>query len=35
MAAAMGIDPERLYNIEDGTAAWIEKDHPTSHGSDS
>ena len=34
MAAAMGIDTERLYNIEDGTAAWIEKDKPTSYGSD-
>ena len=34
MAAAMGIDSERLYNIEDGTPAWIEKGHPTSHGAD-
>ena len=34
MAAAMGIDSERLYNVEDGTGAWIEKEHPTSYGSD-
>lgn len=34
MAAAMGIDPESLYNIEDGTPTWVEKGHPTSYGSD-
>ena len=34
MAAAMGLDPERLYNIEDGTPTWIERGHPTSYGSD-
>jgi rhodanese-related sulfurtransferase len=34
MAAAMGIDQERLYNIEDGTPAWIEKKYPTSYGSE-
>ena len=34
MAAAMGIDSERLYNIEEGTAIWIEKNYPTSYGSD-
>ena len=34
MAAAMGLDSERLYNIEEGTAAWIEGNHPTSYGSD-
>ena len=34
MAAAMGIDTENLYNIEDGTPAWVEKGHPTSYGSD-
>ena len=34
MAAAMGYDTEKLYNIEDGTPAWVEKGHPTSHGSD-
>ena len=34
MAAAMGYDTELLYNIDDGTPAWIEKGHPTSYGSD-
>ena len=34
MAAAMGIDSERLFNIEEGTAAWIEKGHPTSYGAE-
>ena len=34
MAAAMGIDGERLYNIENGTGAWIEKGNPTSYGAD-
>ena len=34
MAAAMGIDSERLYNVEDGTGAWIEKGNPTSYGAD-
>ena len=34
MAAAMGIDPENLYNIEDGTPVWIEKGHLTSYGSE-
>jgi rhodanese-related sulfurtransferase len=32
MAAAMGIDTEKLYNIEDGTGPWIEKGYPTSYG---
>ena len=32
MAAAMGLPAERLYNIEDGTPAWIEKGLPTSYG---
>ncbi len=35
MAAAMGIDSERLFNIEEGTAAWVEGGHPTSYGADS
>ncbi len=35
MAAAMGVDSENLYNIEDGTPAWIEKGYPTSYGADS
>ena len=34
MAAAMGLDSDNLYNIEEGTATWIEKGHPTSQGSD-
>ena len=34
MAAAMGIDSENLYNIEDGTPTWVEKGHPTSYGAD-
>ena len=34
MAGAMGIDPENLYNVEDGTGAWIDKGLPTSYGSD-
>ena len=32
MAAAMDIDVERLFNIEDGTAAWIEKGLPSEQG---
>ena len=34
MAAAMGIDTERLYNIEAGTDAWIQAGNPTSYGAD-
>ena len=34
MAAAMGIDSERLYNIEDGSDAWTKKGLPTSYGSE-
>jgi rhodanese-related sulfurtransferase len=34
MAAAMGIDSERLFNIEDGTPTWVKKGHPSSVGSD-
>ncbi len=34
MAAAMGYETEKLYNIEEGTAAWIEKGKPTSYGED-
>ena len=34
MAGAMGIDPENLYNIEDGTPGWIEQGLPTSYGAD-
>ena len=32
MAAAMGLETERLYNIEDGTPAWIQKSYPTESG---
>ena len=34
MSAAMGLPPDDLYNIEDGTPVWIEKNHPTSYGND-
>ena len=34
MAAAMGMDPEKLFNIEDGTQSWIENGLPTSYGKD-
>jgi rhodanese-related sulfurtransferase len=34
MAAAMGFDGENLYNIEEGTDAWINGGHPTSRGTD-
>ena len=34
MAAAMGVDSERLYNIEEGTPTWIGKDLPTSYGNE-
>ena len=34
MAAAMGYPSENLYNVEDGTPTWIEKNHPTSYGDD-
>ena len=33
MAASMGFESHRLYNIEDGNSPWIEKGHPTSYGS--
>jgi len=34
VASSMGYDTENLYNIEDGTPAWIAGGHPTSHGTD-
>ncbi len=34
MAAAMGVDSERLFNVEDGTPKWIEEGHPASFGAD-
>ena len=33
-AAAMGTDISRLYNIEDGTPAWITRGLPASYGDD-
>jgi len=33
-AGAMGADPARLYNVEDGTPTWIKKTLPTSYGSE-
>ena len=32
LAASMGYDSEKLYNVEDGTPFWIEGNHPTSYG---
>ena len=32
MAAAMGIDTEKLFNIEEGTPAWISMGLPTTYG---
>ena len=32
MAAALGFDKERLYNVEDGTPVWIGADLPTDFG---
>ncbi|MCH8224572.1 MAG: rhodanese-like domain-containing protein [Chloroflexi bacterium] len=34
IAASMGYDSENLYNIEDGTPAWIAFNLPTSYGGD-
>ncbi|MSQ11327.1 MAG: rhodanese-like domain-containing protein [Dehalococcoidia bacterium] len=34
MAAAMGLDSDHLYNIEDGTPAWLEKKYPASYGNE-
>lgn len=31
MAAAMGRPPERLFNVEEGTPTWIERNLPTSY----
>ena len=35
MAAAMGREAGILFNIEDGTGAWIERGYPASYGNDS
>ncbi len=32
VAFSMGYDPTNLYNIDDGTPAWIAGNHPTSYG---
>ena len=32
VAASMGYDSENLYNIEDGTPAWIAGNFPTTYG---
>ena len=32
MASALGYASERLYNIEEGTPVWIERDLPTDYG---
>jgi rhodanese-related sulfurtransferase len=34
MAAAMGIEADRLFNVEEGTPTWISKGYPTSTGVD-
>ena len=34
MAAALGMTADALYNVEDGTPTWIEKNHPTSYGNE-
>ena len=34
MSASMGIDQDKLYNIEEGTPTWINKGYPTSIGSE-
>ena len=32
MAAALGFDKDRLYNVEDGTPVWIGENLPTDYG---
>ena len=34
VAATMGYPSESLYNVEDGTPTWIERNHPASYGDD-
>ena len=34
VAAAMGFESDKLFNIEDGTPLWIAGRHPTSYGND-
>ena len=33
IAASMGYDSENLYNVEDGTPAWMAGNYPTTYGS--
>jgi rhodanese-related sulfurtransferase len=33
MVAAMGVEPDLIFNIEDGTPTWIQNNLPTNHGS--
>ena len=33
-ASSLGIESDRLYNIEDGTPTWIDKGLPTSIGNE-
>ncbi|PZC51153.1 MAG: Rhodanese-related sulfurtransferase [Chloroflexi bacterium] len=35
MAAAMGRESSALFNIEEGTGAWIDRGYPTTYGNDS
>jgi len=32
MAAAMGVDTTKLFNVDGGTQGWIENGHPTNSG---
>ena len=32
MAAAMGVDTSKIFNIDGGTQGWIENGHPTNSG---
>ncbi len=32
MASALGFEPDRLYNIEQGTPSWIDAQLPTEYG---
>ena len=34
MAASMGVPPEYLFNVEEGTPTWIARNLPTSYGDD-
>ena len=35
IAISMGFSSENLFNIEEGTPDWIEKEYPTSYGNES